>query len=398
MKQYIDLSSYQNQRWIIGVSGGIDSMVLLALAYQAKLDIVVVHINYGLRTNAYLETLLVSKVCKAYDYPLIIEYAPTLSGGNFQSLAREYRYDIFNKVKQTYQAQGVLIAHHQDDLLETYLMQKQAQRLSSYYGIKAEVSLNGLLVRRPLLSLSRNDIKLIANNEHILYLDDDSNLSKKYTRNKIRHEVVSKLNKDDRANLLLEIDSLNNKIEIELNSSLNRIELLALTDEACYQIICDYLISQKVYNLKKQKINDIVKLVANTNNWRYDLNDSYQLEHNYNELKVVEKHAGYSYQITSLEDFSTEYFKLSKSEGTYGFSVMESDFPLTIRTIKNSDRIKLAYGTKRLNRWFIDHKIPNYERALWPIVLNKDGKIIFVPKIGKDIVYNTYINNLFMLK
>jgi len=78
--------------------------------------------------------------------------------------------------------------------------------------------------------------------------------------------------------------------------------------------------------------------------------------------------------------------------------LQEDDFPITIRNAQAGDVIQLRFGRKKLNRWFIDRKIPKKERKIWPVVTNKDGIVILVPKIGCDIAHFSNNPTLFVLK
>jgi tRNA(Ile)-lysidine synthetase-like protein len=62
----------------------------------------------------------------------------------------------------------------------------------------------------------------------------------------------------------------------------------------------------------------------------------------------------------------------------------ESDFPLTIRSPRAGDAIEMRFGRKRLNRFFIDRRIPRWQRAVWPVVANRAGQVILVPGLGCD--------------
>ena len=76
----------------------------------------------------------------------------------------------------------------------------------------------------------------------------------------------------------------------------------------------------------------------------------------------------------------------------------EDDFPITIRNVEEHDVIELRFGNKKINRWFIDRKIPKKERKIWPVVVNAKGNVILVPKIGCDIAHFSNNPTIFVLK
>ena len=91
---------------------------------------------------------------------------------------------------------------------------------------------------------------------------------------------------------------------------------------------------------------------------------------------------------------------LCKKEGEKIESIFlqNSDFPITVRNAKENDAILLRFGTKKLNRFFIDRKIPMALRKMWPVVVNQKGEVIFVPAIGPDVNHYCEIPNVFMVK
>ena len=83
------------------------------------------------------------------------------------------------------------------------------------------------------------------------------------------------------------------------------------------------------------------------------------------------------------------------NEGVY---LSKEDFPIVIRTMVDGDRMITSGGTKKLSRLFINAKIPALDRKSWPIVVNREGNIILVPHIAKNIDYLTTNPNFFVLK
>ena len=88
----------------------------------------------------------------------------------------------------------------------------------------------------------------------------------------------------------------------------------------------------------------------------------------------------------------------NKGKGVNGVTINKNDFPITIRTYQEGDFIKMRYGTKKINRFFIDHKISYYDRLTWPIVLNNKQEIILVPGLGCNVGHYSTKHNLFVIK
>lgn len=96
-------------------------------------------------------------------------------------------------------------------------------------------------------------------------------------------------------------------------------------------------------------------------------------------IHIFEKPKEYFYQFNDYQDLKKKkysYFKLTtKGEKIQGVTISKDDFPIYIRPYKASDIIKMRYGTKRINRFFIDNKIDSRQRMIWPIMLNKIKKL-----------------------
>ncbi len=179
--------------FVLGVSGGPDSMALMYLFHQLGVKSLIVHINYGKRGQASdRDQELVEGMAFEWGFDchsLRLE-APSPERGNFQNQARNERYQIFRALKDEFDAQAVVTAHHQDDQLETIL-----QKLLRGSGVPAWKGMeiwNGELFR-PLLPFPKEAIMEYCEQECIPFYTDESNLSSEYARNFIRHELSAKL-------------------------------------------------------------------------------------------------------------------------------------------------------------------------------------------------------------
>ena len=115
----------KNKKYIVAVSGGSDSMALISMCIEENINIVCAHVNYRLRENAYKEMEYVNSFCNERNIKCFILNKDYEYKGNFEAFARNYRYDFFKKINDTLGFDGVLIAHNEDDYLETYIMQKE---------------------------------------------------------------------------------------------------------------------------------------------------------------------------------------------------------------------------------------------------------------------------------
>ena len=124
----------KKEKILIACSGGPDSMALLDM-YRSKKKVVVCHINYHKRKTAKRDENIVKKYCNKYSIPFYKFDYKNNKKGNFQKLARDFRYDCFKKVCDKEKIKVVYVAHQMDDNIETYLMQIKRNTSVNCYGI-----------------------------------------------------------------------------------------------------------------------------------------------------------------------------------------------------------------------------------------------------------------------
>jgi tRNA(Ile)-lysidine synthetase-like protein len=106
-------------RYIVGVSGGVDSIVLLdLLAQQPGVKLIIAHFDHGIREDSAQDALFVQKVAEKYDLSFVAERGD-LGRHASEAEARRARYAFFNKLIIQFEADALITAHHQDDLIET---------------------------------------------------------------------------------------------------------------------------------------------------------------------------------------------------------------------------------------------------------------------------------------
>lgn len=178
---------------LLAVSGGVDSMVLLWLAHQLKLNCEVAHCNFSLREEDSIgDQLFVKETCENYgirfhtitfDTHKIAEERKEST----QMVARDLRYSWFSELKESYGFDYILTAHHRDDEIETFFI--NLIRGSGLRGLKGIPAKTGHLVR-PLLFAWRKEVEQFAVLKQINWREDRSNATDDYLRNKIRHQLV----------------------------------------------------------------------------------------------------------------------------------------------------------------------------------------------------------------
>jgi tRNA(Ile)-lysidine synthase len=212
-----------NKKYVFAVSGGVDSMTLLYLANSLKeknnWQIIVSHINHGIRPDSALDEELVRQYCLSQN--LIFESVKLkLKPDASEALSRSLRYQFLEAVAKKHQADAIVTAHHQDDLIETAII--NLIRGTGRKGLSAMIDNQNRL--RPLLKYSKADIKQYAINQGITWLEDSTNQDTKYLRNYIRLNIVPKLDVSARTKLLdiiYNVSELNRSIDVILQVYVN---------------------------------------------------------------------------------------------------------------------------------------------------------------------------------
>jgi tRNA(Ile)-lysidine synthase len=179
----------KQDRILIAVSGGRDSMVLTHLLHACNFRIALAHVNYQLRgKDSDADAALVEAFAKHLGVPfhstVAWEKAPE---GNLQEAAREVRYQFFEALCAEHAYAFIATAHHLDDRIESLFM--HLLRGTGIYGLKGIPVQRGNIVR-PMLWADRTMIDAYALQHAVPYRDDTSNETDAYTRNKIRHHLI----------------------------------------------------------------------------------------------------------------------------------------------------------------------------------------------------------------
>jgi tRNA(Ile)-lysidine synthase len=208
-------------KYVIAVSGGIDSVVLLdILAQQKNIELIVAHFDHGIRSESVLDAQFVAALADRLG--LVYEIGEGNLGPNAsEATARKVRYDFLEAVRQKYNASAIITAHHQDDVIETGMI-----NLIRGTGRSGLTSLkNRQSVIRPLLGVSKEDIKSFAEQANIEWREDSSNTDPKYLRNHVRHLIVPKMSAKDRElwlQIIEEQKEINQNIDKEIELILKK--------------------------------------------------------------------------------------------------------------------------------------------------------------------------------
>lgn len=196
----------------MAVSGGVDSVCLLdMLAQHGGYELVVAHVNHGIREDSVNDAELVRALAKKYQFNIVITML-NLPKNTSENDLREARYDFLFEQMKLQDAMAIITAHHADDVLETSIM--NIQRGTDRYGAAGGMNREGII--RPLIGATKQELLEYAKLHLLQWHEDTTNKDIKYTRNKIRHEVIPSINKTEYQKKLIRLRELNAKIDSEL--------------------------------------------------------------------------------------------------------------------------------------------------------------------------------------
>jgi tRNA(Ile)-lysidine synthetase-like protein len=185
-------------RYVVAVSGGVDSVVLLdMLQGRPGLELVVAHYDHGIRLDSAQDRELVQLLAKRYRLPFVYEEGKLGSAAS-EAEARRARYRFLERVRHERAATAVITAHQQDDVMETALV-----NILRGTGRKGLTSLaNSPHLMRPLLSIPKRQILAYAREHNLDWREDSTNTNERYLRNYIRRRLLPRFGTADRAQLL----------------------------------------------------------------------------------------------------------------------------------------------------------------------------------------------------
>ena len=421
----------------IALSGGVDSIVLFHLLVTEYKDsykeLVVFHINHGLREESYEEAEFVEKFVKDFDVKFYKEELNMSdlerdSHTSEEMLARELRYQAFNKMAKLEGVTKLLTAHHKNDQVENILMRLLTGRsIDHSLAICEEIEMAGLTIYRPLLNSLKAELEEYAKEKNLHYYVDATNFDTDYTRNNIRHNIVPLLNDinsgsfDNLINFANYYQNINNNLKKAILSnkdnyifsrdkdkiSLVKDKFLELNEEEMYFLLKDLITNELgVFDVKQKAIFDVISsLKKNSGNKSYDLKNNLKIISQYETLYIhkIEKKC-YNDKIeiiidkiceNSVYEFYQNKFIISTDAKDSEIGFNKSELPLLITTKKEGDRVRRGEINKKLSRIFIDEKIPKELRDTLPVIRNNKGEALGVlgigTKVNKNKIYDYYI-------
>ena len=403
---------------LLAVSGGKDSVLMAHFFKAAGYPFAIAHCNFNLRGDeSQRDESFVRLLAASLDVHCHVTHFQTKAYArehklSTQMAARNLRYAWFEEVRASHGFAAIALAQHQDDAMETVLL--NLTRGTGIAGLHGILPRRGHLVR-PLLFLSRKEIDSLVSAENMSYVEDSSNSSTHYARNKIRHKVIPEL-KQLNANLeetfahnirrfadtelvlqnvvaglrtqLLKSHHTDIYIAIEELKSLQPqllllFELLkpyGFSESVCSEIIegLDKQSGTSFYSLSHRITIDRSKLILSS---KQQSQLSHVLIHGHEE----ELHLGNA--CLSLSYSALPYFERDSTKAFVDESLLI--YPLVLRTRQHGDHF-MPIGMKqkkKLSDFLIDEKVPLNEKDQIPLLINGNGELIWVAGWRQDERY-----------
>ena len=383
----------KNQKYLLACSHGPDSMALFFMLKEEGYNFAVAHVNYHLREESDEEQKELEAYCAKNSVELYVkEVTESLGETNLEEQCRIIRYTFFKELVNKYHFYAVLIAHNQDDVIETYLMQKTRQNLVEFFGIKENPIIFNTKIVRPVLGFTKQELLMFCDINKVEYSIDKTNLQDVFLRNKIRHQVVEKMNKEERVKILQEMNLENEKLA-KIQEKISQIKAKTIEeynrlsdDEFLYAIVSLGRKLKPNFVMSRAQGLEIRKIFKSDKaNVTVDI-DGLKLIKSYDSFDLImdQNEQDFSFEIKEPSVLDTEYFYLDFTGDTTNRNVSVNDYPLTIRNAKPDDTYIISGYSKKLRRLFIDWKVPVTLRKRWPVIVNKEGTIVYVPRYQKD--------------
>ena len=438
----------KGEKIILGISGGPDSVCLFNILYDLKkelnIELVLAHVNYNYRgQDSILDEKFVRKLSKKFKIKLyckkikpeeyknkknVLElnsrYRELSScAKNLEEYFREIRYEFFNKVLKSEKASKIAVAHNKDDQTETIIMHfMRGSGLQGLSGMKMKKN----KIIRPLLNINKIDILAYLKQSKIKYREDRTNKDLKFTRNKIRHQLIPYLEREFNPNLRNTLSSNSKVIRDDQNMLLgitenifknwvkeaggeHKINLKKFKDFdlALKRRLLQYILIKKFNKeISLATINEILKILENSKNGSKKIIKEIEIIKNYDKIVIRKRKARRGVGKISLKTKGETKLSLwdikfiikkvdrlgriSKNKCYIDQGVTGSK--LFVRTRENGDKFypEGMTGSQKLKDYFINKKVEQGVRNQVPLIVNDKNNIVWIVGFGIDRRFSAY--------
>jgi tRNA(Ile)-lysidine synthase len=397
-------SPHIHKKWLLAVSGGIDSMVLWDLVRKSNIQHAVAHCNFALRgedsandqnfVQATAQTFKTPFFTTSFDTQLYAKQHKL----SIQEAARNLRYTWLNQLAEEHNFETICTGHQLNDQLETILF--RIAKGTGYKGLNGIPSQNNLTFR-PLLFASSSEIEAHAKQENVGFRTDSSNLSNKYSRNLIRNKIVpllKSINPELEKTFAENIDVWNNsfsfyktaienfkKLAVEKDNQVRKLHMEVILNSPAPRILLYEILHPFGFN--KTQCDEIIKTYPSKGKiW---LSTEYQATLDHTQLWVFTKIAIEPFEIR-WNDSETEVElpqgRLTINSQDIGDAEIfvnpnKLKWPLFIRNWKKGDKFfpqGMDGQSKKLKKYFSDEKLNVYQKHTAMVLVDGDKNIIWI--------------------
>lgn len=286
-------------QYVVAVSGGVDSVTLLDIASKLPgLKLTVAHFDHGIRPESHFDRLLAASLAKKYGLPFVYMEGK-LGAKASEDKARKARYEFLRRIQDETNAAGILVAHHQDDVMETAT--HNILRGTGRKGMSSMKSVDGII--RPLLHLPKSHLLKYARDNQLTWRDDSTNQDQKYYRNYIRLRLLRRLEKvspegyEQFKHLIKRQHDLNAAIDNELTTllhlqpspiTLRRYDVIKLPHAVAREVVGEWLRrAGKRQFSRKQLERAVVGIKTGRPNTRLELDNVHHIELDKKHARIV---------------------------------------------------------------------------------------------------------------
>lgn len=383
----------RQDRLVVALSGGADSVALLRVLLSLGYDCLAVHCNFRLRAGeSDRDEAFVRKLCGALSVPLEVVHFQTSDyakekGLSIEMAARELRYGWFEDIRQKHEASYIAVAHHKDDSVETFLL--NLSRGTGINGLKGMLPKNGRIVR-PLLGVGRDDILEYLKHIGQDYVTDSTNLDDIYRRNKIRLDIIPLFKQinpsfcDSVCETAMRLSEVAVIYRQAIHSAMERVmvspdalSIEKLSHEVSPQGILFEWLSPLGFN--SAQIKDIVKSLKSASG-RMFYSNSWILLRDRNRLLLKNKTIGKEEYKLNVRAFGVESgFAVPKINDTAYVDAGKLCGELVLRRWRSGDRFVPfgMNGFKKIRDYLRDRKFSLFEKED-VMVVTSGGEIVWV--------------------
>lgn len=407
-----------NDTIIVAVSGGPDSMALLHLLIKNrevnKFNIVCAHVDHNVRKESASELLFVKEYCGKNNVIFESMKIEEKITNNFESIARNIRYNFFKSLIKKYNAKYLFTAHHGDDLIETILMRiVRGSNLNGYAGFKYISKQDNYYQVKPLITVTKQDIINYNKDNNIDWVEDKTNKEDIHTRNRYRNYILPKLKEENKqvnlkflkySETLLEandyIESQVDKVfasiyvDDKINLSLFNEQDRFIKKCILYRIL-KIIYQDDIHNINDKHIDSLLDLSVINGSASCNLPLNKVALKNYKYIYFtnhIDEQNSYNYILDKRQELPNkmiiEVQKEVKDNSNFTclLNSSEIELPLIIRTKTDGDRISVKNldGSKKVSDIFITEKVDKDKRELWPIVTDSKNNVLWIPGLKKS--------------